>query len=245
MSHTDHHLYTLHPEGDREVLLPRNFPINPLKVFQLFTIDVVLFFTVLKEKLLIAISGKFNDEWSNAIFTADQIKVRKQVVNWDRFHLIFHLCVIIGSILLKLWMLPVLVTLGRFIANWWIFLIGATMHAGLRDNINDFRLNTRTIKLDPFSQYLRWHMNYHIEPHMFAAVPCYNLAKLYRVVKSDMPERRSLLQAWREMRATEKKQKSAPTYQFDTPLPDHSNGSAIRSPLGAEIGDIKPNRFAD
>jgi len=32
------------------------------------------------------------------------------------------------------------------------------------------------------------------------AVPCYNLRKLNKVIAADLPERKSLLGAWREMR---------------------------------------------
>ena len=116
------------------------------------------------------------------------------------------------------------------------------MHTGLRDNVPDFRLCVRTILLDPFSRFLYWSMNYHTEHHMFAAVPCYNLRKLHRAVAFDMPEPRTVAGAWREMRQTWKKQKTDPTYQFDTPLPSRNPASpAYHDPLGASLGDLKPD----
>ena len=61
--------------------------------------------------------------------------------------------------------------------------------------VPDFRLSTRTFyindpkrsALNPLSWPFRlvrfwyWHMNFHIEHHMYAAVPCYNLEKLHNV----------------------------------------------------------------
>jgi len=61
-------------------------------------------------------------------------------------------------------------------------------------------------------------MNYHAEHHMHAGVPCYNLQGLSQVIAYDMPERKPLMGAWREMRETLKRQKTEPEYQFTMPL---------------------------
>ena len=113
------------------------------------------------------------------------------------------------------------------------------MHCGLRDNVPDFRLCVRTITLDPISSFLYWHMNYHTEHHMFAAVPTYNLKRLHTTLASDMPEPRSLVGAWREMRETWKRQRTDPSYQFDTPLPTRvKSAHAPQNPEGASLGDL-------
>ena len=72
-------------------------------------------------------------------------------------------------------------------------------------------------------------MNWHIEHHMFAGVPCYNLKKLHYLVAEDMPEPRTLLGAWREMRETWQRQKTEPDYFFDTPLPSTASVYPYRS----------------
>ena len=82
----------------------------------------------------------------------------------------------------------------------------------------------RSNTLDPISEFLYWSMNWHTEHHMYAGVPCYNLARLYRVIRDDVPEPRTLLGSWREILAIWKKQQEDPGYQYDTPLP------ATRSP---------------
>ena len=244
MSHTYHHLYTLHTEGDGEVVLPRNFSLTPLRLFQLFTFDVTSCIKSIQNAFRVAITGTYRDEWSARIFTPEQDKAFRRTIRWQRLMVAIHVIVLIVSIIFGLWMVPVLVSLGRFIGSWWIFFIGGTMHAGLRDNVPDFRLCTRSIKLDPVSGYFRWNMHYHIEHHMYAAVPCYHLPKLYKHIAADMPEPRSLIEAWREMKQTEKRQHSDPSYQYDTPLPPKTAEPIPNDELSSGIGEIKPKDFA-
>ncbi len=123
----------------------------------------------------------------------------------------FHALVIVAAIVFQLWLLPVLLSFSLVIANWWRYFVGVPMHCGLRDNVADFRKCVRTIKLDPLSEFLYWRMNWHMEHHMYAGVPCYNLSKLSAAIAFDLPEPRSLLGAWREMRATWKRQQTAPS----------------------------------
>ena len=253
MSHTFHHLNTLHIDGDGEVVLPRNYPLRIIGLIQLFTFGLFgwgkgnmrrgALDTILNQ-IRIAVTGKFRDEWSARIYTSEQILPLKRAVRWPRIVLLVHITVLVVSLLLGLWIIPIIFSLGSFIGNWYIYFVGGTMHSGLRDNVPDFRKCTRTIKLDPFSGFLRWNMHYHIEHHMFAAIPCYNLGKLYREVAHDMPKRRDLIEAWREMKMVEKRQKNDPSYQFDTPVPGPDDKSLERDPLGAEIGDIRPRDYA-
>jgi len=114
------------------------------------------------------------------------------------------------------------------------------MHAGLRDNVPDFRSCCRTIRLDPFSRFIYWHMNFHTEHHMYAAVPCYNLHRLSRVLAPDMPRPRGLTEAWKELRAAYRRQRTEPAYQFDTPLPRPPESRNAQDSLGASLGDLRP-----
>ncbi len=246
-SHTYHHLYTLHPRGDREVVLPKYPSLELPYLLQLFTFNIFGGFESfgliprVRSMFRTAFLGKFDDEWSEAIFGSGQEAARKKAINWARFFLLFHLCLIVFSIGFGLWMLPVLVTFGIFIANWLRYFVGAPMHCGLQDNVPDFRLCVRTITLDPISTFLYWRMNWHLEHHMYAAVPCYNLRRLHRTLASDMPKPRTLVQAWKEMRETWKKQKLDPKYQFATQLPPRPQTvAATYDQLSASIGDLKP-----
>ena len=88
------------------------------------------------------------------------------------------------------WVLPLILTLPSYIANWLSYFVGLTQHCGLTEATTDFRKNTRSIRLPKFVEFLYWHMNWHTEHHMYAGVPCYNLPLLAEEIKDDMPEPR-------------------------------------------------------
>ena len=133
------------------------------------------------------------------------------------------------------------VELAPYLANVHAYFVAVPMHAGLRDNVPDFRLSVRTITLPSLSEFLYWHMNWHLEHHMFAAVPCYNLKKLHQIVARDMPKPRTLTGSWREMRQAWHRQKDEPDYAFDTPLPTPAErAAAAQEPEAASVGDIAP-----
>ena len=93
------------------------------------------------------------------------------------------------------------------------------MHCGLCSDVPEFRKCVRTITLNPINEFLYWHMNWHLEHHMFVTVPCYNLPKLNKVVAEDVPKPRTMLRAWKEMREICRKQLEHPTYEYGTPVP--------------------------
>lgn len=232
ISHTYHHLYTLFPRGDREVTLPREPSLRFGYLLQLFTVNIfggynsIGLVPAVVGTVRLAVAGSFggafaavSSEWIEAIFTPDKVAERKKAVAFARFLVLFHLSVIVVSVVFKLWPLMLVVTFGTFIGNWLRYFVGVPMHTGLRDNVADFRKCSRTIRLDPLTEFLYWRMNWHIEHHMYAAVPCYHLRRLHRVIADDLPEPRTLIGSWREMRAIWKKQREDPGYQYDTPVP--------------------------
>lgn len=237
MSHTYHHRYTLFPAGDREVLLPVEASLHPLVLLEMFTVNVRGGFRLVRATVLMALgrfdmntvsshSGVHTTQWTWALSEVHP-ETYRAAVRWARFLLLVHGGVIVLSIVLQLWWLMILLSGGIFVANAWAYAVGITQHAGLRDNVPDFRLCVRSIKLDPLSSFLYWHMEHHIEHHMFAGVPCYNLKQLGREVATDYPAPRSLIDAWREMRYAWRRQLTEPGYQFDTPLPATAHPAMI------------------
>ena len=110
-------------------------------------------------------------------------------------------------------------------------------------NVNDFRKCARTIKLDPISEFFYWHMNWHLEHHMFAGVPCYNLRKLNKIIYQQLPKPKTLIGAWIEMRKTWKRQQVDPTYEYNTPVPPISKEYSVSKNETLEalsMGDLAP-----
>ena len=265
LSHTYHHRYTLHPDGDREVLLPQSAAVRVLVVLQLFCVNFTgglgsdgLIFRV-RDTVNTALGrppgGIAADseplppgarEWMTALYAAHP-EERIKSVRWARNILLFHAAVIAAAVVFQLWLLPVFITLSRFLMNWWRCLVYLPMHCGLRDNVADFRKCTRSIRCDPLTSFMYWRMNWHLEHHMYAGVPCYNLRKLRAAIAFDLPAAKSVLGAFREMRATWKRQQVEPGYQYDTPLPPTANrdlpaprGAPPDDGLGDSIGDLAP-----
>jgi fatty acid desaturase len=94
-------------------------------------------------------------------------------------------------IVLSVWMrsiLPLmLIGLPRFYGAWHHVLTGLTQHIGLAEDVLDHRLNCRTMYINPFSQFVYWNMNYHIEHHMFPMVPYHRLPELHKEMQADCP----------------------------------------------------------
>ena len=80
---------------------------------------------------------------------------------------------------------------------------------------------------------------------MYGAVPCYNLEKVHRAVAHEMPEPRTLIGAWKEMRETWKRQQREPGYEYDTPVPaPQAGGRGDDDPLAASMGGLAPRALA-
>ena len=96
--------------------------------------------------------------------------------------------------------MPVVVVVGdqlRFMA---VSKHGLTQHISLLDNVDDFRKCCRTFVPNPLVRFLYWHMNFHIEHHMYVGVPCYRLGRLHRLIEDDLPPSPvGILQTWREI----------------------------------------------
>ena len=221
-SHAQHHKFTLHAPNDLEVVLP--VPLT-LKGFLKFGfVDVWRFWETLKTTVRIA-RGKLNGRWEHYLFPETAVDKRRELVNWSRFLLVGHGTIVGVSIYFGWWQLIVLVTFGQFYGGWLRYLCNNTQHAGLQDGVPDFRCCCRTVILNPFVQFLYWHMNYHIEHHMYAAIPCYNLGKLHRAIKNDLPHcYTGLWAAWKDIIGILKRQKVEPEYQYVPDLPVRASG---------------------
>ena len=84
----------------------------------------------------------------------------------------------------------------------------------------DFRRCCRTVLLGPVTRFLYWHMNYHVEHHMYPSVPFYNLGKLRQAIADDLPPAtRGLWRSWAQMLPILWRQRRDPDYVFTPPLP--------------------------
>ncbi len=216
-SHQRHHRYTLHPPDDQEVVLPTKLMvkhfleqgfINPrgMKWMFLYTLRLAC--------------GRFTGTWELICYPPDQPQLRVIPIRWARVVLAGHVLIAAVSLYYGLWIIPVLVSLTPLYGGWLFFLCNNTQHIGLQDNVPDFRLCCRTVLLNPATAFLFWQMNYHMEHHMFAAVPCYNLKRLHLAVKHDVPPAPDgLVAVWRHIISVLQRQAKEPAYQYVAELP--------------------------
>ncbi|HJN53794.1 MAG TPA: fatty acid desaturase, partial [Flavobacteriaceae bacterium] len=68
--------------------------------------------------------------------------------------------------------------------------------------------------------FLYWHMEYHVEHHMFPSVPSYNLHKLNKLIKDQLPKPNiSLYDAYKEILPTVIKQHKDNNFYITKEIP--------------------------
>ena len=246
-SHTEHHKYTLHPPDDGEVVLPQKVTLKDVIKYRFITIHHP--YVSLRAHMRHAFGTLPQDPWTRALFPDSNEQGRRRFVAWERILVIGHLSIAFGSLLMGWWMVPIVITFPMSMGGWLHMLCNSSQHLGLSDNTPDYRLCCRTIYLNPFFQFLYWHMNYHTEHHMYAAVPCYKLGRLHRLIKHDMPHcPNGLVETWTQIAGILRRQKEDPSYQYvaevPTRPPDRSHpppGPTPESPSPANLADVSPS----
>ncbi len=228
LSHTRHHRYTLHPPDDLEVVLP--IKLMRKDFLQTGFVNLRDVWGSIKGHLRLA-RGRFGGEWEDTILPQTAPEKRQRVKQWSQIVLVGHAAIIVGAITASVvfrdhwWYLVVLISLAKNYGGWLFWLCNNTQHIGLQDHVGDFRLCCRTFTLNPLTQFLYWHMNYHIEHHMYAAVPCYKLGRLHRLIQHDLPPcPAGIVATWKEIAAIQRRQETDPAFQYVQPLP--GRGSA-------------------
>ena len=219
-SHKHHHFYTVHDDLDVEVMLPSNIKW-PMWVWAL-TFDLRFFLEMNKFLVHHSFGRKreyilFREKKRGFYPTKKTIKRMQRV---SRAILFGHIALALMFVLTGNWILLFVVTFAPYIARWHVLLTHIPQHSGMKPSIPDWRLNTRTYTAGPISRFFYWNMNYHIEHHMYAAVPYYNLPKLRQAIEGDLPAAaKGLIGAWREMYAAAKRQRIDPEYHIVPELP--------------------------
>jgi fatty acid desaturase len=181
-SHIRHHKFTVFDGLDCEVRLPQKLSFSSWLWALTFNFPACYrSIKIVLENSFCIIKGK----WGDVLFS--DLNKRKKVINCARMVLLGHIILIIVFIVSHHWHLLLLVTFAPFISDWLNKVLALAQHFGMQPNTNDFRLNSRTVLLHPFIQFLYWQMNYHIEHHMYPGVTFFNLKKLRNEIEYDLP----------------------------------------------------------
>jgi fatty acid desaturase len=154
-----------------------------------------------------------------------------------RIWLAVYLATIALAVSLHSFLPLMLIGLPRLYGAWHHVLTGLLQHGGLADNVNDHRLNSRSVLMNPVSRFIYWNMNYHVEHHMFPMVPYHALPQLHAMIRHDLPApNSSMLDGYREMMPSFLRQLKNEDYFLKRELPptarpyrDEFHGSAVEA----------------
>ena len=218
-SHARHHTDTYIVGRDAEIAWMHPVSLMLKGLAYIGFVDAWMSLKVLARNAMGTISADERDyipesEWPHAVRVA-------------RIHMAIYAATALASLGLLLggqgWraLIPLLVIGGpRIYGCWHMVMTGFLQHGGLAEDVNDHRLNTRTVYMNPVSRWLYWNMNYHVEHHMFPMVPYHALPALHEAIKHDLPPpNTSIRQAYGEMWRAVMRQRREPGYYHRRELP--------------------------
>ncbi len=225
-SHIRHHQTTTHADYDGEVVLPQGLDWHGVK----FVVTALTFSPTGMLKLFrfwiaaargdLSQNGFFPAKWLQQVVPESNVEQRREITRWAHVVLFGHLALAAVFILTGHWFLIVIVNLGCLYCGWLVVLCGAAQHVGLSPNTPDFRLCCRTYTCSWLPAFFYWNMQYHVEHHMFPAVPFYNLPRLRAVLIHDLPPApHGLWATWQELLPILRRQREDPAYVYVPPLP--------------------------
>jgi fatty acid desaturase len=211
-SHSRHHTDTIIVGRDPEIVAmrPPDVAKVALNFFGIVDVPQAMW------NMLRYTAGHLNGAEKDFVPEAERRKVFQVARVWTLIY-----AVVIGTCLWTGSILPLmLIGLPRMYGAWHHVLTGITQHVGLAEDVLDYRLNCRTVQLNPLSRFVYWNMNYHVEHHMFPMVPYHALPKLHDEMRLDCPPPyRGLFEAYREILPTLLRQLKDPEFFVRRELP--------------------------
>lgn len=206
MSHLYHHRYTLHRQSDGEEVHPRPEFIEQLLYRAIQVVDLNGIIATLYDQIDSLCRPHLRNPrrsvWQRYVYANSTDAERRDAYATRASQLLFHLIFATIAVATGHGFLVVVVTLPQFYGGtWYHMLVHDTMHVGKTPETDDFRACCRTVWLDPFTSFMYWHMEWHVEHHSYAGIPCYNLRKFHRLTREHWDPPQSLTAAWREMDA--------------------------------------------
>lgn len=221
-SHGQHHAFTTYKGLDHEVVQPVNASVGKILKKFIFDFDKINsefsgVIGIFRRSLGIINPGR------EEILFGENTKLRDKMVRWNRILIGFHLVIIVVIMLTSNWLLLLHFSFTAFFGQGLNIVLSQTQHAGLQANTNDFRKNCRSIKLPAFLGFLYWQMHYHVEHHMYAGVPFYNLKNLRQVLEDQLPERKGLVGSWVEILKAREEQRGNSDFYIEVIIPAQVN----------------------
>lgn len=199
-SHRRHHRATCFQAADGEIVLPQRFNLRR----PAFWLSVLAWYpktTWLRLKTTWRHArGEVRGRWYRHVLPGNDLRLRRRHRNWARVLLIGHGLLALLFVASGHWFLIVVFTIGTQYCGWLGFLAAVPQHLGMNPELPDFRENSRTYTCSPVLGFYYWNMQYHLEHHMYPAVPFYQLPALRAAMADQLPPApHGLLATWREI----------------------------------------------
>ncbi|MEM9202308.1 MAG: fatty acid desaturase [Actinomycetota bacterium] len=212
-SHVRHHSDTIIVGRDAEIVFPRPLDVRSwaINLFGLVGVPTMV------RRIVRHAGGRLDPDVAGYV----PVSLHRRVV-WEARAFLALIVVVAAASIATVSIVPLLFVIGpTFYGAWLMAFFGTTQHAGLREDVLDHRLNTRTVYMNPVFRFLYLNMNYHVEHHMFPTVPYRNLPALHAAIKHDLPEPApSTWAAYREIWTAARGQAVDPTYELERKVPE-------------------------
>ena len=231
-SHIRHHQVTVYHDYDGEVVLPLKLEFKNWRFWlSLFGWHPYGTFSIIKTYYRRAM-GHLDNDWYEFVLPEDRTDLRQEHRNWARFTLIGHAVLVAIFVATGHWFLIFIFNLGTQYCFLMGFLTHMPQHYGMTPDVPDHRQSVRTYTCSKLPAFLYWNMQYHIEHHLFPAVPFYNLGKLHRAIEYDLPPTPDGLWAtWKGILEIDRKSTADPKYCFTPTVPtsegDHAEDGIL------------------
>ena len=180
-SHTHHHSRTIHLSVDYEIQVPRPPSLLDLFLWDMFGIKRVYFEL---KKIILHSVGLITPIAKDCV----PEKIISRMIWTSRIYIAMLLITIFSAFYLNSFLPIMFILTPQLYGSPLLQLTTMLQHGGLKANSWDHRENTRTLYMNRiFGWLLYMNMNYHIEHHIYPTVPFYNLPKLHKLIKSQLP----------------------------------------------------------
>jgi fatty acid desaturase len=216
ISHRLHHRYTMVRGVDPETDWPEVITSRWLRNFLLYLVLRILVVGALIEfgkavwLQVERIAGKRDRMMREHCTEKDITAIRVESLAI----LLIHAAVAAAAIVFHVWWLLAFFTLAWQIGSPIEILWHATKHIARPYNVNDHRLNTRSIRVSGFIKLIFWGLDDHVDHHLYPVVPSRNLPKLHKILEKDLPDPDNIFGCWAEMFEISREKDQDPRREF-------------------------------